>query len=190
MRLREVPTRLVVGAFVFHSGWSKWNADQETADALHSMAAGAYPPLDPLPADKFTKVLSVAEMAVGTALLTPFVPTAVAGAGLTGFSGALLGVYFRTPGMRQPGSIWPTHQGIALAKDSWMFAIGLGLLADAATRRCWHGHAHGHAHPQTRDQSRAVHRARAAAATHAALAARAALNAHAASTGRPAREHR
>jgi hypothetical protein len=35
--------------------------------------------------------------------------------------------------MRQPGSIWPTQQGIAVSKDIWMLGIGLGLLADAAT---------------------------------------------------------
>src|SRR4051794_22002680 len=58
---------------------------------------------------------------VGTALLTPFVPTVVAGALLTGFSGGLLGLYLRTPGMRKPGSL-------ALAKDFWLVGVGLSIL--------------------------------------------------------------
>ena len=33
--------------------------------------------------------------------------------------------------MRQKGSLRPTHQGTALAKDVWMLGVGLGLLADA-----------------------------------------------------------
>lgn len=41
-------------------------------------------------------------MASGALLLT-VVPTAVAGAGLAAFSAGLLGLYLRTPGMRQEG---------------------------------------------------------------------------------------
>jgi hypothetical protein len=41
--------------------------------------------------------------------------------------------------MREPGSIRPTQQGIAVAKDSWLVGIGLTLLgdslSDAAQRR-------------------------------------------------------
>ena len=65
-------------------------------------------------------MLSTSEIAVGAILLTPFVPTAVAGATLTAFSGGLLGLYLRTPGMRKPGSLAPTEQGLAIAKDSWL----------------------------------------------------------------------
>jgi len=43
-----------------------------------------------------------------------------------------LTMYFRTPGMRKPGSIWPTQAGNGLAKDSWMLGIGLALLAEDA----------------------------------------------------------
>jgi hypothetical protein len=67
--------------------------------------------------------------------LVPLVPARLAGLGLMGFSGALLGMWWRTPGMHEPGSPRPTHQGIAIAKDSWMFAIGLGLVVDALTSR-------------------------------------------------------
>jgi hypothetical protein len=69
-------------------------------------------------------------MVVGAALLAPFVPPVVAGAALTGFSGALVTMYLRTDSLHQPGSIWPTPQGIGVSKDVWMLGIGLSLLAD------------------------------------------------------------
>ena len=56
------------------------------------------------------------------------VPTALAGAALTAFSGGLLGLYWRTPGMHEENSPLPTDQGIPLAKDSWLLGIGLALL--------------------------------------------------------------
>jgi hypothetical protein len=63
------------------------------------------------------------------------VPAWLAGAALTGFLGALLGLYARTPGLRKPGSIWPAQPGIAVSKDVWMLGIGLGLLADSVSSR-------------------------------------------------------
>jgi hypothetical protein len=59
----------------------------------------------------------------------------VAGAGLAAFSGGLLGLYARTPGMRKQGSPFPTQQGIPLAKDAWMMGIGLGLVIDDLSDR-------------------------------------------------------
>ena len=73
------------------------------------------------------------EIALGAALLIPVVPAAVAGAGLVAFSGGLLGLYARTPGMRKQGTPLPTQQGTALAKDIWMAGIGLGLVIDDLT---------------------------------------------------------
>jgi hypothetical protein len=57
----------------------------------------------------------------------------VAGAALTTFAAGLLGLYLRTPGMRQEGSLRPTQDGTALAKDVWMLGIGLGFIVDAVT---------------------------------------------------------
>ena len=57
------------------------------------------------------------------------------GAGLAAFSGGLLGLYARTPGMRKENSPFPTQQGTALAKDVWMTGIGLGLVIDDLTDR-------------------------------------------------------
>jgi uncharacterized membrane protein YphA (DoxX/SURF4 family) len=133
MRLRQLPARLATGAYIFHSGLDKWRAGPDAAAGLHGMASGAYPFLQRIKPGQFARMVSVGEMAVGAALLVPLVPASVAGAALTGFSGALVGLYARTPGMRKPGSVWPTQQGIGLAKDVWMLGIGLSLLVDAAT---------------------------------------------------------
>jgi len=39
-------------------------------------------------------------------------------------------MYLRTPEMREEGSLRPTAQGMSIAKDVWMFGIGLTLLID------------------------------------------------------------
>jgi hypothetical protein len=135
MRLRNLPTRLATGAFILHSGIEKWSGDKETAEGVHGMASGAFPVIEDVPAPAFLKGLSAGEVAVGAALLAPVVPAATAGAVLTGFSGGLLAMYFRTPGLRKEGSIWPTQQGLGISKDVWMLGIGLGLLLDAVTDR-------------------------------------------------------
>ena len=130
MRLRTLPTRLATGAYILHTGWAKWHGNEEQAAGVHGMASGAFPVFKPMKSTDFLKLLSVGEMAVGAALLTPVVPPAVAGVALTGFSAALLTMYLRTDGMHKPGSIWPTPQGTAVSKDVWMLGIGLGLVVD------------------------------------------------------------
>jgi hypothetical protein len=83
----------------------------------------------------FARLLSASEIALGSALLLPAVSPQLAGAGLTAFSGGLLGLYLRTPGMTKQDGIRPSQQGTALAKDVWMLGIGLGLVIDALTDR-------------------------------------------------------
>ncbi|HWC21623.1 MAG TPA: hypothetical protein VG502_04905 [Flexivirga sp.] len=134
MRLHNLPTRLATGAYILHSGWAKWHGNEEQATGIHAMASGAFPVFRSMKAPHFLKMLSVGEMALGTALLTPVVPPAIAGAALTGFSGALVTMYLRTEGMHEPGSPWPTPQGTAISKDIWMFGIGLGLVIDGVTK--------------------------------------------------------
>ena len=131
----SLPGRVTTGAFILHSGLDKWNGPSEQAEGVHAMASGAFPFLQSIPSERFLKLLAASEVLTGALLLAPFVPNAVAGAALTGFSGSLLGMYVRTPAMRKPGSVWPTPAGIAVSKDVWMLGIGLGLLADAAKRR-------------------------------------------------------
>ena len=132
----EIAPRLATGAFILNSGLGKRNADEGTAAGLHGFASGTYPFLSKVAPATFAKGLSTAEIAIGAALLTPFVPTAVAGAALTGFAGGLLGLYLRTPGMTKPGkSVAPTQDGLPVSKDVWMLGIGLGLLTQAWVTR-------------------------------------------------------
>ncbi|MFI2183957.1 hypothetical protein [Streptomyces sioyaensis] len=128
---RDVAPRLATGAFLLNSGLTKLRADRATAEGVHGMAIVAYPFLNRIPAERFTRLLACSEIAVGGALLTPFVPTRLAGLALTGFSGGLVGLYLRIPGMRQSKSLRPTQDGIPLAKDVWMLGIGLGFLGAA-----------------------------------------------------------
>jgi hypothetical protein len=132
---RRQPGRLSAGAFILNSGVGKWSADDETAARLHKMASGTYPFLAKLSPRDFARLLAAGEIALGAALLVPVVPAGLAGAGLTAFSGGLLGMYLRTPGLRREHSLRPSQQGTALAKDVWMLGIGLGLVIDALTDR-------------------------------------------------------
>ena len=126
--LSEIAPRISAGAFILNSGLGKRGADEGTAAGLHGFASGTYPFLKNVDPTTFAKALAYGEIAVGATLLTPFVPTAVAGAALTVFSGGLLGLYLNTPGMRKPGSLAPTQEGLAVAKDVWLLGIGIGLL--------------------------------------------------------------
>ena len=99
------------------------------------MAAGAYPELKRVPPERFVRLLSTAEMALGAALLVPVLPSAVVGAGLAAFATGLFGLYVRTPGMHQEGSLRPTQEGVGLAKDVWLLAIGAALLLEDTLER-------------------------------------------------------
>ena len=102
-KLRRAPGRLATGAFILNSGLGKLNGTEDTAKMIHGMASGAYPQLAGIESTRFLKLLAVGELTLGGMLLTPVVPAAVAGAGLTGFAGALVGMWWRTPGMHEPG---------------------------------------------------------------------------------------
>jgi hypothetical protein len=135
LKFRDLPGRVITGAYILHAGLQKWNAEEARAVAIHGMAAGAFPVLDEIPPARFIRLLAAGEIATGVVLLSPFVSSAMAGAVLTAFSGSLVAMYARTPALREPGSIWPSPAGTAVSKDVWMLGIGLGLLADAAGRR-------------------------------------------------------
>jgi len=124
---------MATGAFILNAGIGKLSADEEAAAQLHGFAVGTYPFLAKLKPKDFVRLVAGAEIALGSALLLPVVPSAVAGAGLAAFSGGLLGLYVKTPGMRKEGTPFPTQQGIPLAKDVWMLGVGLGLVIDGLT---------------------------------------------------------
>ncbi|MFI9835418.1 hypothetical protein ACIHFD_00185 [Nonomuraea sp. NPDC051941] len=129
-RPHQLPSRLAAAAVILNSGLSKVHADEQTAAGLHGMAANTYPFLRDMDPVAFTRLLSRSEIALGTALLVPIVPSLVAGAALTGFAAGLVGLYLRTPGMRQEGSLRPSEQGIGLVKDIWLLGIGIGLVLE------------------------------------------------------------
>jgi uncharacterized membrane protein YphA (DoxX/SURF4 family) len=135
VKLRRAPGRIATGAFILNAGLGKLHADEQTAKALHDLAAGAYPVFANIEPKRFLKMVAVGEVALGSALLLPVVPAALAGLGLAGFSSTLLGMWWRTPGMHEPGKPRPTQQGTTIAKDIWMLGIGTGLVIDAATSR-------------------------------------------------------
>lgn len=133
MKLWHLPLRATAGAFILNSGLDKRDPDPETAGGIHGMASTAYPFLEDQDPQDFTAKLSIGEMALGGALLAPFVPTKLVAAPLTGFAAGLLGLYAKVPGLRREGSVRPTSDGTGIAKDVWLLGIGLALVIDALT---------------------------------------------------------
>jgi uncharacterized membrane protein YphA (DoxX/SURF4 family) len=133
-RLRRAPLRLTTGVFILSTGLDKWQGDEQTAAQIHGFAGGTYPFLKGIEPTTFLRLLAAGEIALGSALLLPVVPAALAGAALTGFSAGLLGLYLRTPGMRRgPKDLRSTPQGLPLSKDVWMLGAGLALVVDGLT---------------------------------------------------------
>jgi hypothetical protein len=130
-RLWHLPVRAATGAYILNSGLAKRDAPPEAAEQLHGFASSAYPQLSDVPPDRFASSLSMAEMGVGAMLLAPIVPAGLAGLVLTGFSSALLGLYLKTPGLTEEGSVRPSQQGVPIAKDVWLLGIGLALVVDS-----------------------------------------------------------
>jgi hypothetical protein len=135
MQVSHIPLRVATGAFILNSGLSKQGLEGQAAEGLHDMAVGAWPSLGALEPRRFAQVLSTAEVALGAALLVPVVPSAVVGTALVGFSAGLVQLYLKTPGMRQPGSVRPTQEGIGLAKDVWLLGAGLTLVLGSRRKR-------------------------------------------------------
>jgi hypothetical protein len=128
MRASNVPLRLFPGLYILNAGLTKVQEANDRAEQLHAFAKGAFPQVRSMPPERFVRILGTAEMALGGALLAPFVPARLAGLVLTGFAGGLMWLYWKTPGMHEEGSPRPTQQGTAIAKDSWILGIGLALL--------------------------------------------------------------
>ena len=135
-KLWHVPVRLATGAIILDQGLQKLGADEDTAKWLHGQATQAFPQFADMDPKDFVQLLSASEIALGAALLgIGFVPSSLAGLGLSLFGGSLTRLYLTAPGTRREGSIAPSHQGIGLAKDSWMLAIGVALVLDSVFGR-------------------------------------------------------
>ena len=131
-KLWHVPVRLATGAIIVDQGLLKLGADEDTVKWLHGQAVQAFPQFADMEPRDFVQLLSAGEIALGTALLgIGLVPSSLAGLALGAFGGSLTRLYLKSPGTRREGSVAPSHQGVGLAKDSWMLAIGAALVLDA-----------------------------------------------------------
>jgi uncharacterized membrane protein YphA (DoxX/SURF4 family) len=133
-RLWTVPLRLATGAYILNSGLGKRTPNEARAARLKAQAELAFPKFGDVEPLAFLRLLSTGEIALGAALLAPFVPSWLAGAGLGAFSGSLLRMYWKNPEMHPPGDIRPSPPGIAVSKDVWMLAIALALMFGARRR--------------------------------------------------------
>jgi hypothetical protein len=123
---------LATGAIILDQGLLKLGADEDTVKWLHGQAVQAFPQFADMEPRDFVQLLSTGEIALGAALLgIGFVLSSLAGLGLGLFGGSLTRLYLKSPGTRRKGSIAPSQQGVGLAKDSWMLAIGTALVLDA-----------------------------------------------------------
>ena len=129
-RFRHLPGRLAAGSFILNDGLEKLDADDDTTKRLHQAASAAFPVVADMDPSQFVKAQGAGELALGAALVLPFVPSWLAGLGLTGFAGGLVRLYATTPGAHHEDSIRPTSQGRSMAKDVWLLGIGLMLLVD------------------------------------------------------------
>ncbi|MDN5587931.1 MAG: hypothetical protein L0G69_15355 [Brevibacterium sp.] len=136
MRLDTALLRAVPGAFILNSGIGKLGIDEESAGGLQQMAANGVPMVENMTPAQFGKFLSYGEIAVGAALLLPFVPTRIAGAALTTFASGLVANYFSIDSMTEDDGIRPSQDGIPVAKDTWLAAIGLALMFTTGSKKC------------------------------------------------------
>jgi hypothetical protein len=135
MKLAQLPLRVATGAYILNSGLNKQGLEGQAAEGVHGMATNGIPALNKFTPEQFARILSTGEIALGAALLVQFVPAALVGVALAGFSAGLIQLYLKTAGMRQEGSIRPTQEGIGLAKDVWLLGAGLTLFLDGLPKR-------------------------------------------------------
>jgi hypothetical protein len=129
----HLPVRLATGLYILNEGLTKERElDAERAAFLHGAASQAFPQVKDMDAEQFARLLATTEMTLGAALVAvPVVPPLLAGLGLLAFAGGLNRLYLKLPGVRREGSVRPSQQGVPLAKDVWMTAIGAALVLDS-----------------------------------------------------------
>ncbi|GAA1853898.1 hypothetical protein [Brevibacterium marinum] len=135
MQISTALLRAVPGAFILNSGIGKLGIDEESAAGLQQMAANGVPMVENMTPAQFGKFLSYGEIAVGASLLLPFVPTRIAGAALTTFASGLVSNYFSIESMTEDDGIRPSQDGIPVAKDTWLAAIGISLMLIGGSKK-------------------------------------------------------
>jgi hypothetical protein len=128
--VRRAPLRLTTGAFVLNSGVSTFSATGEKTTRLQSTAAKLVPQVERMDPRTFAKVLGAGEVTLGTALMLPVVPAAVAGLGLTAFAASLLATRSSNDGQHADSDGQPA---VPNATEAWMLGSGVSLLLDALT---------------------------------------------------------
>ncbi|GAA1115950.1 hypothetical protein [Nesterenkonia jeotgali] len=135
MNMSSVALRAVPGAFILNAGIGKLKLDAESAAGMQGMAATGVPAVKQLSPEQFGKALAWGEIALGGALLAPFVSNRVAGLALGTFSAGMLSMYFRNEGMTESDGVRPTQDGTPLAKDAWLAAIAMALVSSGKKSR-------------------------------------------------------
>ena len=134
-KLRRAPVRIVTGAFILNSGHRQARRRRRGRQDDPRDGRRGVPDSREGPAHAVRQSgRRFRGRARESRCCCPIVPAGLAGLGLIGFSGSLLGMYWRTPGMHEEGSIRPTQQGTAIAKDVWMLGIGAALVARRGAR--------------------------------------------------------
>lgn len=136
MSIVQLPARLAAGAFILNSGLGKKDLPDDAIKHLQQMGATGVPALKDLTPEQFRTVITVTEIGLGAALLIPLVPGWLAGGALAAFSGGLLNMYRKTPGLTIDG-IRPTQEGTAIAKDIFLFGIAGTLILDSIRSRAF-----------------------------------------------------
>lgn len=134
MKLSHIPLRLTTGAYILNSGLNKRSLDEESAAGLQHLAGNAFPQVMDLEPARFGKLLCAAEITVGLALLTPFIPSRLAGLVLGAFSGGMMRMYLKTPDFTEEDGIRPSAAGVPFAKDVWMLGIAAALVLDTKSK--------------------------------------------------------
>jgi hypothetical protein len=131
--VRRAPLRLTTGAFVLNSGVSTFSATEEQTKKLQSTAAKLVPQVERMDPRTFAKVVGAGEVTLGTALMLPIVPAAVAGLGLTAFAASLLAARPSGNGQHTDSEPETGKSAVPHATEAWMLGSGVSLLLDALT---------------------------------------------------------
>ncbi len=168
---RRAPLRLTAGAFVLNSGVSTFSATDEKTTKLQASAAKLLPQIERMDPRTFAKVLGASEVTLGTALMLPIVPAAVAGLGLTAFAASMLATRPATNGQHADTDTETTL--VPNATEAWMLGSGVSLLLDALTTPAHDKSVEVSAklHEKAAARKRHVRRSRRRAAALAALSA-------------------
>ncbi|WP_318242126.1 hypothetical protein [Arthrobacter gallicola] len=134
MKLSHIPLRLTTGAYILNSGLNKRNLDADAAAGLQHLAGNAFPQVLDLEPVRFGKLLSAAEITLGLFLLTPFVPSRLAGLALGVFSGGMVTMYLKTPDFTEDDGFRPSSAGVPFAKDIWLAGIAAALILDTKNK--------------------------------------------------------